>query len=411
MPDPKDTSKTQRLKKVLWESTLNAPIRGAYNLMNSSYEDLVGGDAETTERIAGDSLSAAGGVTAGSAFVPKPRGAITMGANRRGGGGSAPRPARGVKQGSMRQQALDNLKQGPKKPTEARDVGSGSMRQKTLDSLKQGPKKPEKAADVSRGSARAEALKEARMANRGATRKPRPGEKKFIGPTNKPQPGERKFIGPSNKPQPGDKRFIGPSGKPRSGDKNFIGPNPRTPRAGDKNFVGPKEKPRSGDADFIGPNPRAPKAGDKNFVGPTKPRTFGSMSRSQKLALGAGAAGTAAMLYRGADKPSAQKRESPRDDRASSGSDKAAKFKAKRQGMNTPGSPTNPNKATPKKTGDKSRAAAKPEKKMSNFERMKQRQYEKEGYGGRAMTSRGAESRVKQERSYKFKDLFSKKKR
>jgi len=150
----------------------------------------------------------------------------------------------------------------------------------------------------------------------------------------------------------------------------------------------------------------------------TGARTFGSMSRGQKIAAGAGAAGTAAMLYRSADKPSASSKPSsqssgPRDDRASSGSSKADAFRKKRQGMNVPGSPTNPNKAGPKKdgpktAGDKSRAA-KPEKKMSNFERMKQRQYEKEGYGGRSMTSRSAEGRVKKERGFKFKDLFKKK--
>jgi len=162
-------------------------------------------------------------------------------------------------------------------------------------------------------------------------------------------------------------------------------------------------------------------------------RTFGDkgqsgrivgLSNKGKLALGAGAAGTAAMLYKGADMPKASDNKAnnsklmsgPRDDRASSGSgsSKADAFKKKQQGMNVPGSPTNPKKAGPKKdgpkkAGDKSSAAAKPEKKMSNFERMKQRQHEKEGYGGRSMTSRGAESRVKKERGFKFKDLFKKK--
>jgi hypothetical protein len=42
---------------------------------------------------------------------------------------------------------------------------------------------------------------------------------------------------------------------------------------------------------------------------------------------------------------------------------------------------------------------------------MKKRGYEKEGFGSRSMTSRGAESRVKKERSFKFKDLFAKKKK
>jgi len=47
--------------------------------------------------------------------------------------------------------------------------------------------------------------------------------------------------------------------------------------------------------------------------------------------------------------------------------------------------------------------------KMTNFERQKARQYEKEGYGGRSLTSSGAKARVQKERSYKFKDLFKKK--
>jgi hypothetical protein len=54
-------------------------------------------------------------------------------------------------------------------------------------------------------------------------------------------------------------------------------------------------------------------------------------------------------------------------------------------------------KAAPKAAGDKSRVA----KKMTNFERMKQRQYEKEGFGGRALTTEGARKRVMEERKYK----------
>ena len=159
-------------------------------------------------------------------------------------------------------------------------------------------------------------------------------------------------------------------------------------------------------------------------------RTFGDkgqggrivgLSNKGKLALGAGAAGTGAMLYKAAERPEAAQggggqMYAPRDDRSSSGSSKADAFKKKQQGMKVPGSPTNPdkagtNKAKTKKAVDKSSAAAKPEKKMSNFERMKKRGYEKEGFGSRSMTSRGAESRVKKERSFKFKDLFAKKKK
>jgi hypothetical protein len=53
--------------------------------------------------------------------------------------------------------------------------------------------------------------------------------------------------------------------------------------------------------------------------------------------------------------------------------------------------------------------SSKASKPMSNFERQKQRMYEKEGYNGRSLTSSGAKARVLKERSYKFKDLFKKK--
>ena len=142
-------------------------------------------------------------------------------------------------------------------------------------------------------------------------------------------------------------------------------------------------------------------------------------------AVGAAVGGAGYGLYKGADKPKASESKAnnskltsgARDDRASSGagykSDKASTFKAKRQGMKVDGSPTNPNKSAPKKATPNAGAKApakKAEKPMSNFERMKKRGYEKEGYGGRSVTSRGAESRVKKERSFKFKDLFAKKK-
>jgi hypothetical protein len=390
-------------KQLLFLTPMGRPIRGAKAIYESGKAFLKGSGKQVAKEAVKDTTKA-----------------TTKAATQATTKAATSRPARNVKPGSARQEVLDSLKQGPKRPTEARDVAQGSMRQKTLDSLKQGPKKPEKAADFNKGGARDAAFKDAKANSRSVTRKPRPGEKKFIGPTNKPQPGDRKFIGPTQKPKPGDKNFIGPRDKPRSGDKDFIGPNPRAAKPGDKNFIGPREKPRSGDKDFIGPNPQAPKPGSKDFVGPmrssTGARTFGGKMKAGAAA-GAGLLGFAA--YRSADKPNASSKPSsqsnaPRDDRASSGSSTADAFRKKRQGMNVPGSPTNPNKAGPKKdgpkkAGDKSSAAAKPEKKMSNFERMKKRQYEKEGYGGRSMTSRSAEGRVKKERGFKFKDLFKKK--
>jgi hypothetical protein len=175
---------------------------------------------------------------------------------------------------------------------------------------------------------------------------------------------------------------------------------------------------------------RMPVVQGSRSVSAARTRTFGDkgqggrivgFSNKGKLALGAGAAGTAAMLYNAADRPKASDNKAnnskltsgARDDRASSGSSKADAFRAKQQGMKVDGSPTKPKKDGTKKAGDKSRVAggAKTEKKMSNFERMKKRGYEKEGFGSRSMTSRGAESRVKKERSFKFKDLFAKKKK
>jgi hypothetical protein len=166
-------------------------------------------------------------------------------------------------------------------------------------------------------------------------------------------------------------------------------------------------------------------------------RTFGDkgqsgrivgLSNKGKLALGGGAAAAAAAGYQVAQKSAAGKtdRESPkagggmtyapRDDRASSGggtfkpinrdnlSEKGKKTFDGKQGQ------SKTKKPVVKKDGPKAGPAKMAEKPMSNFERMKKRQYEKEGYGGRSMTSRGAESRVKKERSFKFKDLFAKKK-
>ena len=159
-------------------------------------------------------------------------------------------------------------------------------------------------------------------------------------------------------------------------------------------------------------------------------RTFGDkgqggrivgLSNKGKLALGAGAAGTAAMLYKAADMPKASDNKAnnskltsgARDDRASSGngtfkpinrdnlSDKGKNTFDAQQGQNKK------KKSVVKKTGP----AKKAEKPLNNFERMKKRGYEKEGFGSRSMTSRGAESRVKKERSFKFKDLFAKKKK
>jgi hypothetical protein len=141
--------------------------------------------------------------------------------------------------------------------------------------------------------------------------------------------------------------------------------------------------------------------------------TFGDKGQGSRLgtyakrALAAGAMGGAAYgLYKGADK---SKSETPKDTSNSSGgtpssptsADKKSKadaFRAKMQGRN-PGT---------KKAVDKSRVSGKKNeaKKLTNFERMKMRGYEKEGVAGRSATSSRAKGQVIKERKYKFGDIF-----
>jgi hypothetical protein len=168
-----------------------------------------------------------------------------------------------------------------------------------------------------------------------------------------------------------------------------------------------------------------PQAGSLAKIG-TKVGDKGSGGRLGNIlkygAVGAAVGGAGYGLYQGADNPKAaqggggMKYAGPagRDDRASSGggtfkpinrdnlSDNGKKTFDAKQGQKK--------KPVVKKDGPKAGPAKKADKPMSSFERMKKRQYEKEGFGGRSLTSRGAESRVKKERSYKFKDLFKKKK-
>lgn len=66
-----------------------------------------------------------------------------------------------------------------------------------------------------------------------------------------------------------------------------------------------------------------------------------------------------------------------------------------------PDKPVDQKPAAPKAASDKSRVSGK----MTNFERMKARQYEKEGYGGRSLTAEGAKAQVARERGYKLPSL------
>lgn len=197
----------------------------------------------------------------------------------------------------------------------------------------------------------------------------------------------------------------------------------------------------------------------------TQGRTFGDkgqsgrivgLSNRGKLALGAGAAGAAAAGYAGYKKAGSASADEPRANVgmrrkgnafAKSGPVAAAKEmykgaprqiaavkaeidergKSKSKSNSVGGTKNGPFKSdfakkslqgrNPTKAGDKSILAGKAKPSagggasspMSAFERQKVRQYEKEGYGGRSMTSAQAKARVQKERGFKFKDLFKSK--
>jgi hypothetical protein len=72
-------SKWDRVKQALWETNLNAPVRGIYNLMNTPYDVLMGGDSPEKQQAVADSFDAAGGITVGSMPMPKPSNSLSMG--------------------------------------------------------------------------------------------------------------------------------------------------------------------------------------------------------------------------------------------------------------------------------------------------------------------------------------------
>lgn len=192
--------------------------------------------------------------------------------------------------------------------------------------------------------------------------------------------------------------------------------------------------------------------GDKGQAG----RVVG-LSNKGKLALGAGGAGAAAAGYAGYKKAGSASADEPRANVgmrrkgnafAKSGPVAAAKEmykgaprqiaavkaeidergKSKSKSNSVGGTKNGPFKSDfakkslqgrnpTKAAGDKSILAGKAKPSagggasspMSAFERQKVRQYEKEGYGGRSMTSAQAKARVQKERGFKFKDLFKSK--
>ena len=72
-------SKWDRVKQALWDTNLNAPIRGFYNLMNTPYDVLAGDTGAAGQQAVADSFDAAGGVTVGSMPMPKPANYLSMG--------------------------------------------------------------------------------------------------------------------------------------------------------------------------------------------------------------------------------------------------------------------------------------------------------------------------------------------
>ena len=81
--DDEDPGKWERVKQALWETNLNAPVRGFYNMMNADPYTLYTDTGQAGQQAALDSADAAGGVTAGSAMIPKPRNALMMGIKSR----------------------------------------------------------------------------------------------------------------------------------------------------------------------------------------------------------------------------------------------------------------------------------------------------------------------------------------
>ena len=77
--DDEDPGKWERVKQALWETNLAAPIRGYYNLRNADPYTLYTDTGAAGQQAATDSFDAAGGVTAGSAMIPKPSNALAMG--------------------------------------------------------------------------------------------------------------------------------------------------------------------------------------------------------------------------------------------------------------------------------------------------------------------------------------------
>ena len=251
---------------------------------------------------------------------------------------------------------------------------------------------------------------------------PKPGTSKFIGPTkpkakakeapapaaeksstpryrvsgsqqtytgSKPKPGSKNFIGPTRATQPGEKGFIGPTRPPRSGDKDFIGP---TKPASEKKGMSTEKKVGIAGAatgaitgGYIATRANQPKQdaqtkieGRKEYPGSNKGNRTAPEASTSKSGFGSRISERAKLERLRATRAALDKKpaESPYIPKPSPKPEKSDVKSAEGKTSQSSGA------KTVKSASDKSRLAPK----TTNFERMKARQFEKEGYAGRSLT-------------------------
>lgn len=228
----------------------------------------------------------------------------------------------------------------------------------------------------------------------------------YTGP--KPKPGSRGFIGPTRATQPGEKGFIGPTRPPRSGDKDFIGPR-QAPRSGDKDFIGPANKPSS-------PKKESSTAKKAGIAGGATAAITGTYYATKKDSEPRKAFGGARPERTGSYPASSRSSAGARPERP--GSYPAAKRKA--AGTYTKPYDKKPASAAPAASGGAPKPKKKPARvasdkssqsgKMTSFQRMKSRQFEKEGVAGRSMSRSAAQKRAVEKSGGRKPSLFGTKK-
>jgi hypothetical protein len=72
-------SRWELVKQALWDSNLNTPVRGFYNLMNTPAETLLYDKGAAGSEAVSSAFDAAGGMMLGGSVVPKPRNSLNMG--------------------------------------------------------------------------------------------------------------------------------------------------------------------------------------------------------------------------------------------------------------------------------------------------------------------------------------------